>query len=127
MNEITERPWGTYRIIEESDKYKIKEIIVNPGKRLSLQIHKFRDETWKIITGKAKIDFSFEQHPNLLSIVIDSDNLEYFEDSCVYIKRNELHRIENIGETPLIFIEIQTGFSFDESDIIRIEDDFGRN
>lgn len=111
MNEITERPWGTYRIIEESDKYKIKEIIVNSGKRISLQSHEKRDELWKLISGKWKITLG------TLNIV-DIDR--------VIIKRGNKHRVENIDSEPLVFIEIQTGDSFDESDVIRYEDDYGR-
>lgn len=124
MNKIVERPWGFYRIIEECENYKIKEIVVNPGKRISLQVHKFRDETWKIIKGKAKLELSLQGHPDLIEIDLDSSKVD--KDFSINIRRNELHRIENIGETPLIFIEIQTGDSFSESDVTRLEDDYGR-
>lgn len=117
MNVITERPWGTFQILYEDDLCKIKRIVVFPGHKLSLQSHKHRDETWKISQGHAKIEVSPHEY---LSYSIN------FKSSCVYIKRGEKHRIENIGKDDLIFIEIQTGDYFGEDDIERFEDIYGR-
>lgn len=121
------RPWGCYEVLYSDDKCKIKRIVVSPGKRLSLQSHKNRDETWKIISGKGIAEINFDEHPDwMYKFQFDMNDLGYFEDSSFYIKRNEKHRISNIGTEPLVFIEIQTGDSFDEDDIIRYEDDYGR-
>lgn len=110
MNE-TIRPWGSYSIISETDRYKIKKIVVNPGQKLSLQSHEKRDELWKLISGKWKVTYGIIEITNIDSITI---------------KRGTKHRVENIGTEPLEFIEIQTGDSFSELDIIRYEDSYGR-
>lgn len=110
MNETT-RPWGSYSIICETDKYKIKKIVVNPGQKLSLQSHEKRDELWKLISGKWKIVYS-------TLVITDIDSIT--------IKRGTKHRVENIGIEPLEFIEIQTGDYFGEDDLVRYEDSYGR-
>lgn len=121
------RPWGCYEVLYSDDKCKIKRIVVSPGKRLSLQSHKNRDETWKIISGKGLVEVIIRDFsPNIIKLKIDMNDIEYFEDSSFYIKRNEKHRISNIGTEPLVFIETQTGDSFEEEDIVRYEDDYGR-
>lgn len=117
MGNITERPWGTYQVLYEDDKCKIKRIVVYPGKRLSLQSHKYRDELWKLIQGEGEVileGYTFSVY---------SDKLPY--SHCV-ILRGLKHRITNTGAENLVFIEIQTGESFDENDIVRYEDDYGR-
>ena len=109
-----EKPWGAYTIIGGSDKnYKIKHILVLPGKRLSLQSHEFRSEHWVIVAGTAKVRVGEDYH--FMNV-----------NDHVYIEPNQLHRIENIGETDLEFIETQVGSKLIEEDIIRYEDDFGR-
>jgi mannose-6-phosphate isomerase len=84
-----------------------------PGKRLSYQRHKFRAEHWFIVTGTANVTIDgLEKHLNV------GDSVEF--------AAGVLHRIENIGTTDLVFIEVQTGSYFGEDDIERVEDDFGR-
>lgn len=117
-----ERPWGTYQVLYEDDKCKIKRIVVYPGKRLSLQSHKHRDELWQIISADKYSVYSDAPYDNITPKV-NTNMLMY---NIVFIPKNARHRIENVGEKPLVFIEIQTGESFDESDIIRYEDDYGR-
>ena len=55
VGQIYERPWGTYRTIEQRDNYQLKHIVVKPGKRLSLQYHHYRDEHWTVIKGKGTV------------------------------------------------------------------------
>ena len=113
LGNIEERPWGNYHIIAKNTGYQIKEIIVFKNSKLSLQKHKSRSEFWQIVKGKSKITI---------------DQKEYYlkEKEHIYIPKNSTHRIENIGEEDLIFIEIQLGKDLNEEDIIRLEDDYGR-
>ena len=109
------RPWGWYINVEGSDDggFKVKRIGVYPGKRLSLQSHYKRSEHWVIVKGKAKVqvgkDFQI-LHPN----------------QHVYIPKETLHRMENIGEDLVEFVETQIGEYLGEEDIVRYQDDFGR-
>lgn len=110
----TEKPWGNYTNIGGSDNnYKVKHILVFPGKRLSLQSHNYRSEHWVIVNGTAKVQIGTEFH-----ILQKND--------YVYIDITQLHRIENIGIINLEFIETQIGSQLIEEDIIRYEDDYNR-
>ena len=113
LGDIEKRPWGNYHIIAKNTGYQIKEIKVNQNSKLSLQKHKSRSEFWQIVKGESKI-------------IIEEK--EYFlkEKEHIYIPKNTIHRIENIGKEELIFIEIQLGENLKEDDIIRLEDDYGR-
>ena len=112
MSEST-RPWGRYEVLQESDAHKVKCIWVHPGKRLSYQRHEKRVEHWFIISGTALMT-----HNGVESTMCTGDTVDFAV--------GDLHRIENIGEVDVIFIEVQTGTYFGEDDIERIEDDFGR-
>ena len=109
------RPWGWYKNIEGNDLsgFKVKRIGVYPGKKLSLQSHNHRSEHWVIVKGKAKVQ-------------VGKDFLILNENQHVYIPKETLHRMENIGEEELEFVETQIGSYLGEDDIIRYEDDFGR-
>lgn len=107
------RPWGEYFVIHDEKNYKIKRIEVNPSSRLSYQYHNGRAETWVIINGKARV-------------IIDESSELYEAGDTILIPRKSKHRIENITDEILVFIEIQTGDYFDEDDIIRVEDDYNR-
>ena len=107
------RPWGYYKILADNDRYKNKEIVVFPQKRLSLQRHQRRSEHWYIIDGRAEI-------------TIDDKTFVLAPGQSVDIPKGALHRIANPGSENVRFIEVQTGDYFGEDDIERIEDDFGR-
>lgn len=111
-----ERPWGWYTIIHGTDTsgYKVKKIGVKPKSRLSLQSHDQRSEHWVIIKGRARVQ-------------IGGDFLELRENQHVYIPKKTLHRIENIGDEEVEFIETQIGEYLGEDDIIRYEDDYNRH
>jgi mannose-6-phosphate isomerase len=111
--ESEKRPWGTFYVIHDEKNYKIKRIEVLPGKRLSYQFHNKRSECWTIIKGTALI-------------TIDNNDFRPNEGDSITINVKSKHRVENVGTTDLIFIEVQTGTYFGEDDIIRIEDDFKR-
>ncbi len=108
------RPWGTYTILEGSNGYKIKKIVVKPNSRLSLQKHFHRNEHWIVVSGCATVtieDKTFILNPN----------------ESTYIKAGQLHRLENQGKLPLVIIEAQVGEYTGEDDIVRIDDDFKRD
>jgi mannose-1-phosphate guanylyltransferase/mannose-6-phosphate isomerase len=109
------RPWGWYINLDGTDTsgYRVKRIGVFPGKRLSLQTHKKRCEHWVITKGTGKVQVG-EQ------ITICQPNTH------IYIPVECLHRIENIGDELLEFIETQIGDYLGEDDIVRYSDDFGR-
>lgn len=111
--EKEERPWGTFYVIHDQKKYKIKRLEINPGKRLSYQYHLKRSETWVIIKGTP-------------TIVLDDQVKKYYEGETMVIKQGVRHRIENNSEEIIIIIEVQTGSYFGEDDIIRIKDDYNR-
>ena len=107
------RPWGTWEILDTGDRHTVKRIVVHPGQKLSLQSHDHRDEHWIITEGTAEVtngDKIIKAVPN----------------TPIFIPAKAKHRIENIGETDVIFIEVQTGDLLDENDIIRYEDVYGR-
>ena len=107
------RPWGTYTILEEAPGYKIKRIVVKPGKRLSLQKHYHRSEHWIVVSGTATVYVGGEERlirPN----------------ESTYIKMGEPHRLANYGKIPVVLIEAQVGEYTGEDDIVRIEDDYQR-
>ncbi len=108
------RPWGTYTILEKHHKYKIKRIVVKPGKRLSLQKHFHRSEHWIVVSGTALVTIGEKE-------VIVRPN------ESTYIPIGETHRLENPGKVDVVLIEAQVGNYLGEDDIVRIEDDFKRS
>jgi mannose-6-phosphate isomerase len=107
------RPWGGFLVLEDTPAYKVKRIWVHPGQRLSYQKHSRRCEHWVVVEGRARVT---------------RDEGEIFVEpgAAVDIPIETAHRIENIGDTQLTFIEIQRGEYFGEDDIVRLEDDYGR-
>ncbi len=107
------RPWGTYTILEDNPKYKIKRIEVKPGSKLSLQKHFHRSEHWTIVSGTAVVTLG------------DKEILLRANES-IYIPMGEVHRLQNDGKLPLVVIETQIGDYLGEDDIIRVQDDYKR-
>ncbi|QFF97984.1 mannose-1-phosphate guanylyltransferase/mannose-6-phosphate isomerase [Psychrobacillus glaciei] len=108
------RPWGVYTILEEGPSYKIKKIIVSPGKKLSLQKHHHRNEHWVVVSGTA-------------NVTIGENEFIVRPNESTYIKMGEVHRLQNSGKIDLVLIEVQVGEYLEEDDIFRIEDDFNRD
>jgi mannose-6-phosphate isomerase len=113
QHEVGIRPWGSYKVLAEEPKTKVKIITVKPKGKLSLQYHHYRQEHWYVVQGKGKLTLG-----NSFWTLNPGDHAD--------IPLGMQHRIENIGEEDLIFVEVQTGQSFDENDIVRVEDDYGR-
>lgn len=108
------RPWGKYTILEENKNTKIKRIVVYPGAKLSLQMHHHRSEHWIVVHGTAKI--------------VNGDQVIYLEENqSTYVPKTNRHRLENPGKVPLHIIEVQIGPYLEEDDIVRFDDDFGRD
>ena len=107
------RPWGTYTVLEEGPNFKIKRIVVNPGAKLSMQLHHHRSEHWVVVSGTAKITNGERE------ILLQ-------ENESTYIPKNNRHRLENPGKAPLSIIEVQCGEYVGEDDIVRFEDTYGR-
>jgi mannose-6-phosphate isomerase-like protein (cupin superfamily) len=113
MNYKENRPWGSFEILLDDPKCKVKKIIVKPGQRLSYQKHFKRKETWVIVQSTA-------------TITLDGKIKDYPEGEVAFIPCEAAHRIENKTKQDVIFIEVQQGTYFGEDDIERLEDDYGR-
>ena len=107
------RPWGSYEGLIRADRFQVKRIVVNPGCRLSLQMHHHRTEHWVVVKGTAQVTRGDEVF--LLG-----------EDESTYISLGTVHRLENPGMIPLELVEVQSGSYLGEDDITRIEDVYGR-
>lgn len=107
------RPWGSYTILEEGPRYKIKRVLVNPGEKLSLQTHAHRSEHWVVVKGTAKVS-------------IGDKEILIHENESAYVPKSTLHRLENAGKIPVEIIEVQNGEYLEEDDIERFSDDYGR-
>ena len=108
------RPWGYFNTIEKKDTWQVKEIFVNPNSSLSLQKHQYRSEHWIILKGKANVQ-------------IDKNQTELFANEGTYIPAGTKHRLSNFNNEPLILIEVQSGTYLGEDDIVRYEDNYGRD
>ena len=107
------RPWGSYEGIDAGDRFQVKRITVNPGGKLSLQMHHHRAEHWVVVSGTARVTCG--DSVTLLS-----------ENQSTYIPIGMNHRLENPGKLPLHLIEVQSGSYLGEDDIVRFEDVYQR-
>jgi len=107
------RPWGWYDLLSAEDNYKVKKILINPGKRLSLQKHHFRSEHWVVIKGRA--DITRGEDKMILNV-----------NESIFIPKDVVHCIHNHENTPLEIIEVQTGSQVEEADIFRLDDPYKR-
>ncbi len=113
LHRTVHRPWGSYTVLEQQERYQIKRITVIPGSKLSLQMHHHRHEHWVVVSGTARITNG------------DKEFLLY-ENQSTYIPAGVKHRLENPGVMDLELIEVQNGSYLGEDDIVRLEDDYGR-
>ncbi|MCL5885041.1 MAG: phosphomannose isomerase type II C-terminal cupin domain [Deltaproteobacteria bacterium] len=108
-----ERPWGYYLVLHEDAGYKVKQFVVRPGSRLSLQRHRRRAEHWQVVRGEAEVTRGKEI-------------VRLLPGGSIDIPLGALHRVESIGKENLVVIEVQMGEYVGEDDIERFEDDYGR-
>ena len=113
MTESDVRPWGRYDVLCDDAGFKVKTITVEPGKRLSYQRHSQRSEHWFVVRGAGKV-------------TLDGENVPVEAGRAVDVPVGVAHRIENTGDAPLVFVEVQHGDYFGEDDIVRLHDDYAR-
>ncbi len=107
------RPWGTWEVLDTGTNFCVKKIKVNPGGKLSLQLHHFRSEHWIIVKGSALITLGDEM-------------ISKKAGENIFIPEETKHRIQNDTNSDVEFIEVQIGDNLDENDIVRLEDIYGR-
>ncbi len=108
------RPWGTWEVLAVGEGYIVKRIMVLPHKKLSLQSHHFRSEHWIMVAGEGQV-------------TLGEETKTVSANEAVFIEKEQKHRMENASDESLTFIEVQTGDTLDESDIVRYQDDYGRS
>ncbi|MFC4161764.1 mannose-1-phosphate guanylyltransferase/mannose-6-phosphate isomerase [Chitinimonas lacunae] len=113
LHRTVARPWGTYTVLEEAERFKIKRIVVKPGGSLSLQMHHHRSEHWIVVSGTARV-------------VNDEREFLVRTNESTYIPAGHRHRLTNPGVIDLVMIEVQSGDYLGEDDIVRFEDLYGR-
>ena len=109
----TEKPWGYFEVLLETEFSKVKILSINPNQMISMQMHRYRSETWYITQGKA-------------TVTLGDQIIDLFPGESISINANEKHRVQNFGDEVVEILEIQTGSYFGEDDIIRFEDIYGR-
>ena len=108
-----ERPWGHFEVLLDEYTYKVKRLVVHPGKRFSLQLHRHRSEHWHVVAGQG-------------IVTVGVNKLAVQEGSSIDVPKEAEHRAENTGQIPLVLIEVQRGDELNENDIVRLQDDYGR-
>ena len=108
------RPWGDWAVLDAGPGYCVKRIRVMPGGVLSLQWHHHRAEDWVVVAGVARV-------------TRDGETFDLGAANTAHIGVKQLHRVANQGSETLVFIEIQTGETLREDDIVRVEDQYGRS
>jgi mannose-6-phosphate isomerase len=114
QREHDERPWGSYTVLsDEAPDHKVKRLVVHPGRRLSYQKHAHRAEHWFIVAGTAEV-------------TLDGVVTTLRPGQSIDIPLEGAHRIASVGDDDVVLIEVQHGTYFGEDDIVRLEDDYGR-
>jgi mannose-6-phosphate isomerase len=110
--EHVERPWGLFETFAKNEPCTVKVITVEPGRQLSLQYHHERDEYWRILDAG-------------LEVTVGEETVRAEPGDEFFIPRGDLHRLACRGDAPARLLEVAFG-RFDEDDIVRVEDDYGR-
>src|SRR5690606_18941099 len=114
IHQTSYRPWGGYSSVLNGERFQVKRLFVKPGKRLSLQKHFHRSEHWVVVRGTAEVQVG--------------DSVRTLrENESVYIPQGELHRLSNPGKILLEWSWGRPGSYRGEDDIVRREDEFGRD
>ena len=106
-------PWGKWQVLTKGEGFQVKRLEVNPGRRFSLQFHYRRSEHWVVVSGTGKV-------------TLGERLLKVRPGRHLFIPRKAKHRLQNIGRTPLVVIEVQQGTYLGEDDIVRLQDDYQR-
>ena len=113
LNKEVFRPWGSFTTILNGPGFQVKIIKIKSNQKISLQYHKHREEHWVFLSGKGLVQ-------------IDDNQKKVKKGDYAYIKRQQIHRLSNVGKDVLSLIEVQLGSITSEDDIVRIEDEYGR-
>lgn len=113
VHRTVHRPWGTYTILEQGERFKIKRIVVKPKASLSLQMHHHRSEHWVVVSGMAHV-------------INEEQEFMLNTNESTFIPAGHKHRLENPGVIDLVLIEVQSGDYVGEDDIVRFDDVYGR-
>tara|TARA_Y100001970_G_C14126615_1_gene799296 strand:+ start:93 stop:437 length:345 start_codon:yes stop_codon:yes gene_type:complete len=113
MKSLVNKPWGSFRIIDEGKNYLVKKILVKPKGKLSLQSHNNRHEHWTVVNGIAEV-------------LLNEKKIKLDCNQSIYIPKGSKHSLENKYNEDLIIIEVWYGENLSEEDIIRYEDIYGR-
>ncbi len=111
--EIVTRPWGTYQTIHQEKHFLVKKITVNPGQKLSLQLHHHRAEHWTVVKG-------------VVTVTRGDETFDLKRDQSIYIPLEAKHRMANKTDEVVEIVEVQVGDDLREEDIVRLQDDYGR-
>ena len=113
MKSIVNKPWGSYEVIYEGNKYTLKKLTVNSNCQLSLQSHDGRSEHWLVVEGKAEV-------------ILNEETYSLEENQHIFIPKGAKHRLANRGDKTLVVIEMWFGNKLEENDIKRYEDIYNR-
>lgn len=113
VHRLVHRPWGSYEVLIDSDQYKVKRLVVKPGRKLSLQKHFHRNEHWVVVSGTA-------------TVTVDERTFLVRPNESTYIQMGQVHRLYNEGKIDLVIIEVQVGEYTGEDDIVRLDDIYQR-
>jgi mannose-1-phosphate guanylyltransferase / mannose-6-phosphate isomerase len=108
-----QRPWGSYECLLTEPHFQVKRLVINPGAKISLQLHYHRVEHWVIVEGAAEV-------------ILNEAQMQLTRGQHVYIPKETKHRLANVENSPLIVIETQLGDYLGEDDIVRFEDMYKR-
>ena len=106
-------PWGKWHVLIKGRGFQVKRLEVNPGHRFSLQFHERRSEHWVVVSGTG-------------TVTLGERARKVRPGRHLFIPRKAKHRLQNIGRTPLVVIEVQQGTYLGEDDIVRLQDDYRR-
>tara|TARA_Y100000310_G_scaffold344109_1_gene455161 strand:- start:668 stop:1012 length:345 start_codon:yes stop_codon:yes gene_type:complete len=113
MSHKENRPWGSFENLLDTDYCKVKQIVIRPGQAPSYQYHYKRSEVWVVVQGSGELK-------------LDDKITDVGVGQIINVPVEAKHQIKNIGDSDLIFIEVQLGDYFGEDDIVRLEDKYGR-
>ena len=110
---VRRTPWGRWQVLLRSSGYQVKQLVVNPGHRFSLQFHYHRSEHWVVVAGSGRM-------------ILGPSTFKAVPGRHFFIPQRVQHRLQNTGKTPLVVIEVQRGAYLGEEDIVRLQDDYHR-
>ncbi|KAB7897085.1 mannose-1-phosphate guanylyltransferase/mannose-6-phosphate isomerase [Rouxiella sp. S1S-2] len=108
------RPWGKSDLVVAENRFNVNRVTVNPGGKLSTQMHHHRAEHWIILAGTAQV-------------TIGEKTFLLTENQSTFIPIGSIHTLENPGKIPLEILEVRSGSYLGNDDVIRIKDHYGRN